>query len=88
MQRIKMLKTACGPKGSFTSGMEYNVDAEVAAIWCKKPDPVAIIVESETATEAPQTVIEPVAKVIDVPKETKPVAKKPAKYRPSRKAAE
>jgi len=88
MQRIKMLKTACGPNGSYTSGMEYNVDAEVAAIWCKKPDPVATIVESETAVAAPQTVIEKKPEPTVAKKETVAPTKKPAKYRPSRKAAE
>lgn len=84
MQRIKMLKTACGPNGSYMSGMEYDVDAEVAAIWCKKPDPVATIVESETAAEAPQEIVnEP--KPVEVAKKPKVAAKKPAKFRPQKK---
>ena len=82
MQRIKMLKTACGPDGSFAAGKKYIVDDDTAKAWCAKPSPAAVmvvdvVVEPEKVVDAPQD------EIVEEEK-PKPRAKRPAKYRPGK----
>lgn len=66
MARIKMLKTACGPMGSFTVNQIAEVDDDTALAWAEAgaatilstPTPPqverAVVTPPETATAKPQ----------------------------------
>jgi len=95
MQRIKMLKTACGPNGSFASGKKYTVDDDTAEAWCAKPSPAAVLVEEcvkqdfvipgLSKKDAAQAVM--AIGLGEAQKPTpKPRAKRAAKYRPGKDA--
>ena len=81
MPTIRMLKTACGPNGSFAAGKKYKVSDEIAELWCEKPNPSAVIVGATI-----KKVVEPEV-VVDAPQEEeapKPKAKRATKYRPGK----
>lgn len=65
MQRVKMLKTMCGPKCNRMNGKEYTVDFETAKAWVSGPDPIAMIIETVKIEEIKE----------EKPKEDKPKAK-------------
>jgi len=86
MKKIKMLKTACGPHGSFLEKREYTVSDELAKAY--ESAQACVIVGEEPKVEVATKVEEPkveVATKVEEPK-AKPAPKKaPAKFTPGKK---
>ena len=88
MRKIKMIKTACGPKGSFTAPYEYTVSDELAESLVKSGSAKYVKTTAEVPVvnaPEPEPKAEPVKKA--PPAKKKAVAKKaPAKFKPGTKA--
>lgn len=70
--KVKMLKTLCGPDGSFTAPHEYDVDQTVAIEWAKT-GACELLEEPVVSKPVEKAVIEPdsVRKVEPEQKEAK-----------------
>lgn len=88
MKKVKMLKTACGPHGSFNSGKEYSIDDDLAKAWSESQDPACLIIEvSKNEEEAPAPAPEPEPAPAPEPEPEPAPAPTPrrGKYRPGSK---
>ena len=74
--RVKMLKSAAGPRGSFTSGQEYTVP----------PDLGREFVRAGAAEELPSLERAVLAAEVETPEKPSPKARARAKRKPRRKA--
>lgn len=87
--KIKMLKTACGPQGSFQENLVYTVDDELAEqlINGRAAKPVEEVTIEKPESKKPEVATQPQIEVetaTEPTTETKP-AKPRGKYRPGAK---
>ena len=76
--KVKMIKTAAGPKGSYTAPNMYEIDKDLAQAWsngkiCK------IISSKKIEDDKPET------PKVEADKPEAPANKPPVKHRPTRK---
>ena len=86
--KVKMIKTAAGPKGSYTAPNMYEIDKDLAQAWsngkiCK------IISSKKIEDDKPETpkveADKPETSKIEADKPEAPANKPPVKHRPTRK---
>lgn len=77
MARVKMLKTACGPMGSFLAGKEYEITDDLALSFA---DAGAVTLLDDPK---PQPALKVIERAVVVPPETStaPVQRPPTKRR-------
>jgi len=85
MREIEMVKTASGPKGSFTAPGNYRVADDIAKMFVEAGSArYTDEVKPEAPKPKPKATPKPKPKVEDKPK-AKVRAKAPAKFRPGTK---